>query len=256
MNTTVSTPAGAMDETAAAELALAGPGPDDAITTAGLSPEEEAAAGLAPAPEGVPTGTERATWKGHGNPTSFIFYGAGSLPEAPGVKITKVSTSGSGLTLKRGNGRPAKGGSFGVATKFWAGACVLPEAPAPAAASPRRAAAVPVDPKATPSGLAVLAGPPAWLGANGEVLPMSATAYPELAVAEGVLLRCLGECGQLKKAGAFPCTANKGDGKGRYLECGACQAKRLAANKAGRAVDPDAELAPRPRATVQAPAAE
>ena len=263
MNTTVSTPAGAMDETAAAELALAGPGPDDAITTAGLSPEEAAAAGLAedaaivPAPEGVPTGTERATWKGHGNPTSFIFYGAGSLPEAPGVQITKVNADRTGLTLKRGNGRAAKGGSFGVATKFWAGACVLPEAPAPAAAAPRRAAAVPVDSAATPSGLAVLAGPPAWLGANGEVLPMSATAYPELAVAEGVQLRCLGECGQLKKAGAFPCTANKGDGKGRYLECGACQAKRLTANKAAKAEQGDAaELAPRPRATTQAPAAE
>jgi hypothetical protein len=255
MNTTVNTPAGDLDETAAAELALAA-GPDDAITTAGLSPEEAAAAGLAPAPEGVPTGTERATWKGHGNPTSFIFYGTGSLPVAPGVKITKVTADRTGLVLKRGNGRAAKDGSFGVATKFWAGACVLPEPTAPAAASPRRAAAVPVDSAATPSGLAVLAGPPAWLGANGEVLPMSATAYPELAVAEGVQLRCLGECGQLKKAGAFPCTANKGDGKGRYLECGACQTKRLAANKAARAVDPDAELAPRPRATTQAPAAE
>jgi len=258
MSTTVNTPAGAMDETAAAELALAGPGPDDAITTAGLSPEEAAAAGLADDTARLPEGAERATWKGHGNPQRFIFLGAGELPvpEAEGVQITKVNADRTGLTLKRGNGRAAKGGSFGVATKFWAmHREALP--PAAPAAAPRRAAAVPVDPKATPSGLAVLAGPPAWLGANGEVLPMSATAYPELAVAEGVQLRCLGACGQLKKAGAFPCSANAGDGKGRYLECGACQAKRLAANKAAKAEHGDAaELAPRPRATTQAPAAE
>jgi hypothetical protein len=220
----------------------------DIITTAGLSPEETAAAGLDTA---APV---RATWKGHGNPVSFTFYGRGDEPEAKGVAITKVVTDPQGITLKRGNGRAAKDGSFGVATKFWAADHVLPETPAASTGATRARAQAPVDAEAKPSGLAVYAGPPAWLDAEGLVLPMSATAYPELIPAEGVLLRCLGACGEIKKAGAFPCTANKGDGKGRYLECGACQGKRLAENKARK--ERGEEPLPRPRATLQAPAAE
>src|SRR5262249_5735477 len=158
-------------------------------------------------------------------PTALTFYGRGDQPEAEGVAITKVVTDKQGITLKRGNGRAAKNGSFGVATKVWAAQCVLPEGPAPASPGRARAQAATAQ-GATLSTLAVHAGPAAWYGANGEVLPMSATAYPELVAGEGALLRCLGACGDLKKAGAFPCTANKGDGKGRYLECGACQAKR------------------------------
>jgi len=236
-----------MTNTTAEHAALAA-AEDNAAAQAG-------SADLAPAPEGVPTGTARATWKGHGNPAAFMFYGAGSLPEAPGVQITKVVADRTGLVLKRGNGRAAKGGSFGVATKFWAGECVLPEAPAPASAGRARAQAATAE-GATLSDLPVHAGPAAWLAANGEVLPMSATAYPELVAGDGAMLRCLGACGDLKKAGAFPCTANKGDGKGRYLECGACQGKRLAANKLAKAEGREGDVQDRPRATVQAPAAE
>ena len=241
----------------------------DAITTAGLSPEEAAAAnidmladtGLITEGEAATaaaaldtTAPVRATWKGHGNPVGFTFYGRGDRPAEQGVKITKVVTDPQGITLKRGNGRAAKDGSFGVATKFWAADHVLPETPAAASTGTRARAQAPAATDATQaSSLAVYAGPLAWLGADGEILPMSATAYPELIPAEGVQLRCLGACGELKKAGAFPCTANKGDGKGRYLECGACQAKRLAENKARK--ERGEEPLPRPRAATQAPAA-
>jgi hypothetical protein len=235
----------------------------DAITTAGANAEELRAAGLLSPEEAAAvadagrldtTAPVRATWKGHGNPVGFTFYGRGDAPEAQGVKITKVVTDPQGITLKRGNGRAAKDGSFGVATKFWAADHVLPEAPAPTAGTRARAQAAVAADATQASSLAVYAGPLAWLDPEGLVLPMSATAYPELIPAEGVQLRCLGACGEIKSAGAFPCTANKGDGKGRYLECGACQGKRLAENKARK--ERGEEPLPRPRATLQAPAAE
>jgi len=94
---------------------------------------------------------------------------------------------------------------------------------------------------------AVHAGPAAQLDTDGQVLPMNASAYPE--VTDGAL-RCLGACGQHQPAARFPFTASKGDGKGRYIECGACQRQRLAANKERRSAGQ--EPLARPRATTVA----
>ncbi len=97
----------------------------------------------------------------------------------------------------------------------------------------------------------VHAGPAAELDAQGMVMPISATAYPEL-LAAGTLV-CLGACGQAKSAGTFPIHGNRGDGKGRYVECSHCQVARLAANVAARAAG--TPTTPRPRAVVP-PAAQ
>lgn len=84
----------------------------------------------------------------------------------------------------------------------------------------------------------ILAGQPT-------VLPLTATTYPE--ALEGTAL-CYGACAQVLPVTRFVYVANKGDGKGRVVECGACQKARLAANVAARAAG--LPTTPRPRATV------
>ena len=82
--------------------------------------------------------------------------------------------------------------------------------------------------------LKVVAGTPAMTNAKGEVLPISETSYPS-AIGEGVVLRCLGACGEVKPASRFQFHGPKASGNGRYVECTACQLARLAENKARRA---------------------
>lgn len=67
----------------------------------------------------------RATWKGHGNPTTGVYYGSFDKPAAEGVLVT-ISTrnGGTGLNMTDASGKVVGGG--GVAGKFWL-------APAPAA---------------------------------------------------------------------------------------------------------------------------
>lgn len=71
--------------------------------------------------------------------------------------------------------------------------------------------------------------------------PTTATTNPEALTG---LLRCYGTCGQALPAARFPFTRNRGDGAGRYVECSACQRKRLTENKTA------ATPAPRPKASV------
>ncbi len=100
------------------------------------------------------------------------------------------------------------------------------------------------------AGLAVHAGPHAHIDrATGYILAIRPAAYPELIEGE---LRCLGACGELRPAARFPFIASKGDGRGRFVECTACQAARLAENKTRKAAG-KAPIA-RPLAEVAAPA--
>lgn len=100
------------------------------------------------------------------------------------------------------------------------------------------------DPRADRTrGLAVDASTPGTLQAL--VQPLSPVAYPE--ALEGAAL-CHGACGEVRPVTRFPFIANKGDGKGRMVECGPCQVARLARNKAARAAG--APLEPKPRAAL------
>jgi hypothetical protein len=79
----------------------------------------------------------RATWKQHGNPQSFTFYGtAVKAPEDQGVKVAKVVKTDDGLSLKGANGRQVKTGLFSPGTKFWAADVVPAPADAPAPTPP------------------------------------------------------------------------------------------------------------------------
>ena len=210
----------------------------------------------------------RATWKGHGNPTSITYYGSAAAP-GKAVKAT-VAVDNKMVVVSGTDGEMID--CFGTATKFWATTAAakaprkttvaLPvtalgvavqkvveakleaEAKAKPAAkkAPAKAAARTVSTAGAP---AVYAGPAAALGPGGDVMPMTASSYPE--VVDGHLI-CLGACGERKSASRFPFTHNKGTGQGRYLECGACQTVRLAANKERRAAGQ--EILARPRATV------
>jgi hypothetical protein len=85
--------------------------------------------------EGVPFihtgGAVRATWKGHGKPATFTYWGAAPEPdENEGKQIAKVLVEGNKLKLKMGNGRVATGGEIAAGTKFWASDLGAPEAPA------------------------------------------------------------------------------------------------------------------------------
>jgi hypothetical protein len=76
-------------------------------------------------------GATRATWKGHGKPATFTYWGSAPEPdENEGKKIAKVIVDGTKLTLKMGNGRVAKGGEIAAGTKFWASDLGAPEAAA------------------------------------------------------------------------------------------------------------------------------
>jgi hypothetical protein len=119
-------------------------------------------------------------------------------------------------------------------------AAAKPAAAKPAAAPRRHAAKVAQG--ATLAPYAVHAGPPAWLDAQGHVLAMTPAAYPELTGEDGAELRCLGTCGKMLPAGRFGYIGNKGDGKGRNVECRPDRNARRATK------------APAPHAVIVAPA--
>lgn len=75
--------------------------------------------------------------------------------------------------------------------------------------------------------------------------PLSATMNP--AAMEGSLV-CGGACGQTLPVSRFPFIGKKEEGRGRYIECGACQDDRLAVNKVREAAG--LVTLPRPRATI------
>jgi len=76
----------------------------------------------------------RATWKQHGNPQTFAFYGTAikSPAESP-THVASVTFDGQSLNLIGDDGATVERGQFGAATKFWAH---VPSASVPASAEP------------------------------------------------------------------------------------------------------------------------
>ena len=60
----------------------------------------------------------RATYKGHGHPAEFAFFGTGTKPET-GKAVASCETSAHGFDLRDKAGKLIC--SIGVATKYWAG---------------------------------------------------------------------------------------------------------------------------------------
>lgn len=58
----------------------------------------------------------RASYKGHGKPGEFMFFGSGKAPSEKGIKVISVAANSAGVTLIGENGRITR---FGTATKFW-----------------------------------------------------------------------------------------------------------------------------------------
>lgn len=61
----------------------------------------------------------RATWKSHGRPTQFTYFGRDALPVGEGEQITNVTTDGRGGFNLMQTGRTVD--NFGAGVRFWAG---------------------------------------------------------------------------------------------------------------------------------------
>lgn len=112
-----------------------------------------------PAAPELPEGVVRATWKQHGSPAAFVFYGTAIKAPAPaGVTVTEVETDKQGVTLKAANDEPVEGGRFGFATKFWAVVAddAKGEAAKPARTPAERVARATTDAGDVPAGYLVL----------------------------------------------------------------------------------------------------